>query len=397
MFNFGQKFRHFSHKQRWRKARKRGKTLRLRVGNLSSFFHNLNTREIPYTVLRWFDEVPRSIAQEEQCIEDIDFLIDHTRLDEVVELASQHHGNIKCDFYSPTGKRGTGFKKMPYYPPVMAWEILSNREIYDDNFYVPPADLHFKSLAYHLTYHKATTSGIPSGTDDFPVSLPAKRPYQELLERLGDSLQIELPKPYTLIGLHRYLQQHDWGMPYDLMVRWPKEKGWMRYLAEQEEEIFRPYAENDPDLIVFMLRSDATESKEIREATIALIEEHFSILKTVPLDEAMASRTLRSTRGGNWMEHNGTETIPPTVVLVCRDDTPEIFALNDPRRKKYPLISNAKVLYKNDIRETINQKFSGNGHKRAVLHASDNAMEAQHHLQAVYGDQYPAICNELRC
>lgn len=396
MFNLGQKFRHFSHKRRWRKARKRGKTLRLTVGNLASFFHNLNTRGIPYTVLRWFDEVPQSIAQEESYTEDIDFLIDHTRLNEVIELASQHPGNIKCDFYSPTGKRGTGFKKMPYYPPVMAWEILNSREIYNNYFYVPSPELHFKSLAYHLTYHKATTSGIPSGTDAFPVSLPAKRPYQELLEKLGDTLRIDLPKPYTLLGLHQYLQQQEWGMPYDLMVRWPKEKEWMRYLAEQEEEFFRPYAESDPDLIIFMLRSDATESQEICDATIALIAEQFSILRTVQLDEAMTSRTLRSTRGGNWMENNGTETISPTVALVCRDNTPEIFAQNDPRRKKYPLISNAKVLLKNEIRDTINQQFPGNGHKRIVLHASDNAMEAQHHLQAVYGEHYPSICKELR-
>ncbi len=397
MFHFGQKFRRLRNKLRWRKARKRGKTLRLRVGNIAGFLHCLNTLNIPYVVLRWFDEVPLTITEEEECFEDIDFLIDHTRLEEVVELSSRHPGKIKCDFYSPTGKRGTGYKKMPYYPPVMSWEILASRKIYQDNFYVPSPEVHFKSLAYHLTYHKATSSGIPSGTDTFPECLPAKRPYRELLEQLGDSIQLDLPKPYTLTRLHHYLQHQGWGMPYDLMTRWPKEKEWMLYTAKQEEKIFRPHAERDPNLVVFLLRADATKDKEIMDSTVALVKKHFNILKTVQLDEAMTVRILRSVRGGNWMENRGTELIPPTVALVCRDEAPEAFAPDDPRRKKYPLINNAKVLYKNDIRDTINLKFPSSKHKRIVLHASDNAMEAQHHLQAVFGPQYPSVCEELRC
>lgn len=94
------------------------------------------------------------------------------------------------------------------------------------------------------------------------------------------------------------------------------------------------------------------------------------------------------------MEHGGTVLIPPTLALVCRDDTPEPFAADDSRRRKYPLISNAKVLSKNNIRDTINQRFLGSS-KRIVLHASDNKLETQHHLQVIYGEKYPAICAEL--
>jgi len=402
MFSISQKLRFFSHQRRWRKARKRGKTLRLRIGNVAEFLKQLNEKNIPYVVLRWFDEVPLTPENEAQCTEDIDFLIDHTRLPEVVELASQHRGNIKCDFYSPAGKRGTGYKKMPYYPPIMAEDVLAHRVMYQGSFYIPSPEYHFKSLAYHLTYHKATTSGISSGVETItadPDDLPAKRPYGQHLEELANSLnppiEPKILRPFSLINLHHHLQQSGWAMPYDLMVRWPKERSWMRYLAESEEAIFRPYAENDPELVVFLIRADATESDAIKEATIAHIAKHFNILQSKPLDRSASERVMRNVRGGNWVEHRGTVLIPPTLALICRDNNPEPFAKDDPRRKKYPFISNAKVLLKNDIRDSINREFPDTKEKRIVLHASDNALETQHHLQAVYGEQYPGICGEL--
>ena len=395
MLNLIQKYRHLRINLRWRKCRKRKKTLRLRVGNIASFLHELNTRNIPYVVLRWFDEVPLTEADEASCTEDIDFLIDHTRLKEIAEITSRHPGEIKCDFYSPLGKRATGYKNMPYYPPIMANEVLDTRTLYKNAFYIPSPDLHFKSLAYHLIYHKALTSGIPSGVDSFPDPPSAKRPYRELLEQLGDSLGTPVPKPYTLIALHHHLQKTSWSMPYDLMVRWPKEKEWMRHLAASEEKTFTTYANKLPDLIVFLLRADVTAEKTIEDATVEHISKHFKILKSVKPDDVATQRIMRNVRGGNWIEHRNPVFVPPTLAIICHDESPLGFEENDPRRKKYPLITNAKVLYKNDIRSTINLKYPQERHDRIVLHASDNRLEAQHHLQAVYGDQYPEICKTL--
>jgi len=395
MFNLRQTYRRLRINQRWRKARKRKKTLRLKIGNVVSFLEELHKNNIPYVVLRWFDEVPLTLESEAAYIEDIDFLMDHTRLKEVVEIASRHHGEIKCDIYSPLGKRATGYKNMPYYPPTMANEVLQHRVLYKDTFYVPSPELHFKSLAYHLTYHKALTSGIPSGVDSFADPPAAKRPYRELLEELGDQLSLPVTKPYTLTALHHYLQSESWAMPYDLMVRWPKEKEWMKHLSDTEEAAYQPYADQLPELIVFLVRADATEDKKIEDATVELISSHFKILQSVRLDEKATTRITRNVRGGNWIEHRDPIAIPPTLALVCYDESPEGFKTDDPRRRKYPLITNAKVLYKNDIRNAINEQFPQEKHSRIVLHASDNRMEAQHHLQAVYGSAYPRICDQL--
>lgn len=391
-----QKIRLFRANLHWRKARKRGRTLRLRVGNVADFLAHLNEMKIRYVVLRWFDEVPLDAESEVIFEQDVDFLMDHSRLDEVVRLAAEHPGRIKCDIYSPTGKRATGYKKMPYYPPALAYEVLEHRVLYKNKFYVPEPEYFFRSLAYHLTYHKGTASGIPSGTDEFSDELAAKRPYGALLQELGDSVGITaVQKPYTLLNLHRYLRSIEWSMPYDLMVRWPKEKEWMRLLAKGEEAVYKHDAGRLPNLIIFLLRLDGTAEESVKKETIQLIGENFKIIKSVELDDEKSRRVMRSVRGGNWMEHGGNELIPPTCALICYDPSPVSFEEDDPRRRKYPLISNAKVLYKNDIRNTINRRFPSGGSKRIVLHASDNCMEAQHHLEAIYGDAYPEICDVL--
>ena len=396
MLNLLQKIRLIRAQMLWRKARRLGRTLRLRIGNVSEFLEQLNAMGIRYVVLRWFEEVPLDQASEAVFSQDIDFLMEHSRLDEVVRLAAKHPGGIKCDIYSPTGKRATGYKKMPYYPPVLGNEVLEHRVFYQDTFYVPEPDYFFKSLAYHLTYHKGTTSGIPSGTTAFPDCPPAKRLYGALLEELGAAVGVSaLEKPYTLLRLHRYLQTVEWSMPYDLMVRWPKEKEWMAFLAQEEVAKYQSHADRLPNLIVFLVRADGTASDDVRDATVQLISEDFKILRSVELDACMTRRVSRSVRGGNWMEHGGNAFIPPTLALICNDESPIPFSQDDPRRRKYPLISNAKVLYKNRIRNEINERFPSGGSKRIVLHASDNSIEAQHHLEAVYGDAYPEVCDAL--
>src|SRR5262245_33972715 len=130
----------------WRQTRKRGRTLRLAVGSLGAFFKRLNDEGVRYVVLRWFNEVPLAQAAERPGREDVDVLAGSSQLETVVEAASMFPGPVKMDIYSPTGRRATAYKRMPYYPPVLAEEILRRRELHRGAFYVPDPEMHFKSL-----------------------------------------------------------------------------------------------------------------------------------------------------------------------------------------------------------------------------------------------------------
>lgn len=395
MLQLAAKYRLFRIHLRRRKAKRRGGKLRLRIGNLRGFLHELNQRKIPYVVLRWFEEVPLTPEEEAAYQEDVDFLIDHDRVKELMEVASRHPGLVKCEFYSAAGKSGTASRGLPYYPPQFADEILAKRILYRDEFYIPDPAHHLLSLAFHLTYHKGPSSGIPTGTEAFPDQAGAKRPYGELLQKLATSLGTPLEEPLTLTSLHHYLRAHSWAMPYDLMLRWRREPEWAKHLAAAEEKELFTYAEQLPNLVIFFVRADASGDPVVREATVAMIKEKFDLLKTIPLDEAAVQRVLRSVRGGNWVEHHGRIQVPPALALICNDPNPTPFAPDDPRRKKYPLIDNANALYKNKVRSAINEQFPDDQHKRTVLHASDNTMEAHHHLYYLAGPDYAPLCEEF--
>jgi len=343
-------------------------------------------------VLRWFDEVP--LTQDAECstTHDIDFLVDAGRIGEIVRLASRFPGQVKCDLYSPTGKHATAFKKMPYYPPVLADEILANRELARDSFYVPTAELHFKSLAFHLVYHKGTSSGIPSGTE---IRSDAKtvRPYAGLLEELAQQLKIPVERPFTLLKLHNYLKSVGWSMPHDLMVRWPQQHDWMRWLAGHEEELIDGFAQRLPNLIVFLLRSDAIELG-METKTVELLQSRFWLLKSEHLTGEQIRQVMRSVRGGNWMEHGKTMLVEPRVALICYDLSPKLVAEDDPLRKKYPFVTNANAFFKNEVRDRLNDLFPAT-QNRVAIHGSDNAFEAQHYLHAIFGDRHADVCGEL--
>jgi len=378
-------FRHLCLRWKWNRARRKGRTLRLRLGHFCEFFSALNEAGIPYVVLRWFDEVPLTPEAERGAVHDIDFLVDAKRLEEIIALASKFPGPVKCDFYSPTGRRATAFKKMPYYPPVFAEEILSNRELARNSFFVPTPDLHFKSLAFHLLYHKGAASGIPSGAET-PTEANPVRSYASLLEQMGRELNIPIERPYTLLKLHDYLKAVEWSMPHDLMVRWPQQHDWLRWLARHEENLVRPFAEQMPNLIVFLLRADAVEPG-MESKAVELLRTKFCLLKIERLDNVQIRRVMRSVRGGNWMEHGKTMLVEPRVALICDDPSPKPVAENDPFRQKYPFVTNENAFFKNEVRAQLNGLFPARP-KRVAIHGSDNALEAQHYLLAIYGPRY---------
>jgi hypothetical protein len=378
---------------KWRRARKRGKTLRLAIGKPLEFFKTLNNENLRYVVLRWFDDVPRTEAQEKSMQHDVDLLVDSFQIERICRVAARFPGKIKFDFYSQTGRLGTAFKKYPYYPPVLAEEILENRELHDGLFFVPALDAHLKSLAFHLVYHKGIASGIPTGVDLATEPAPS-RDYLRRIESLSEKLPNPLPRPITLLSLHEFLKSANWSMPHDLMVRWPQQHEWMRWLIRHEEEIVADAAKQFPQLTVFLLRSDSVEPALVEKAT-ELLKSKFKVLKTEKLSDEQVRRVVRSVRGGNWIEHKKTTLVEPRLALICEDPNPKLMAEDHPLRRKYPLVQNENVFLKNEVRARLNASFPIEP-KRIAIHGSDNAIEAQHFLRAIYGANYERALAEIK-
>lgn len=372
--------------QAWRRRARKKHTARLRLTDVPGFLERLEQQGIPSVVLRWPEEVPRTPFEETGFTGDVDMLIDGRGLKQAIEIAAGQPGPVKCDLYTSTGHRGTTYRKMPYYPPVLAERILADRQPHEAGVPVPGARTQFPSLAFHLVYHKGLQSGIASGCHLESCPHPT-RDYPALLAQLASRFGVECEQPITLASMHRWLKTQGWDMPVDLLARWPKQTAWHEWLWEQEVASLRTWAERLPQLLVFLVRDDAVRlglAKDIYE----MLREKFSVLVIETLTETQSATVMARVRGGNWIEHGKTTLVPPRVAVVCYDHQPlavDSAKVTSRERSSYPLVENANVFHKHEIRERLNRGRRSGEPRIHGLHGSDTACEAQHMLEAVFG------------
>ncbi len=380
--------------KKWRKKRKHKQTIRLHISDVLGFLKKIEQHNIRYLILRWFEEVPPDLQAEQSTTEDADLLIDmDDSLDIIAELAARQPGQFCCDLYSPTGRRGGSYLGSPYYPPIIAEQILNSRIRHPRGFYIPDPETYFHSLAYHLVYHKGLKSGIESGCPHKSITNP-KRNYASLLQEIASQANIPLPEKLTLLSLHEMLNEKLWAMPYDLIERWPVKSPWHEFLLQYEQDKLAPAAEQLPELIIFFVR-DSLISHGEEKLIYEMLREKFRILMLHELTAPQVNSVIRQTRGGNWLLYKSTKMDNPVKVVFCYDDNPVPIDENDhERRRLYPLVTNENVFHKHTIRKHITEKL-GLDKMAYGIHSSDNKYGAIHMLQAVFGPQWAQIHQQL--
>ena len=384
-------------KTRFAHARLKKGTVRFKTSNLASVYAAYEERGIAYVVLRWAAEVPMEQSEESGYTKDVDHLIAAKDVMAALDVSSAYPGKIKCDYYSAEGRSGTSYNGMPYYQPARALSILARRSRDPRGFYRPCLEDEFFAFAYHLCYHKGHRAGIPTGTDVAPDT-DAPRDYLAELKRLAIKAQRnDLHENITLLGLHHYLVRNKWGMPYDLMLRWPDSHPFMEALTCFEEAAMEEDCPLAKDLTIIVLRDDC-DSPELEEIARQKIAERFTIGQEIRLDGAARERVIQRTRGGNWNEKGREETIGPTLAFLCRN-APEPGPLPDNMSaakvaKRYPQVHHTDVLIKRAIRAAIN-KVAPTSFSRAAIHATDNPMEAVKTLRAILDDKARAFLKDF--
>ncbi len=377
--------------RKWRKTAKRKKTIRLRIRNVPAVLRAIEEKGFRYVVLRWPEEVPLTTEQENAFTVDIDLLtdVDKNTLPVLADIVRSQRGPVACDLYSISGRGGTSYLGMPYYPPVLAQHILKNRCRLPNGLFVPEPLTAFRSLAFHLVYHKGPQSGIPTGCQ-IQTEPRAKRNYKRHIENLGYSLSVGIEPPYTLLKLHDYLKKYGWNMPYDLLERWPVKNPWRDYLLRRELELLRPWAEKLPGLLVFFIRKDAVLPDRL-DFIISQLSGKFQILRTQTLSDDQIERVVRLVRGGNWLQGPKLDLVRPTIAVITYDHNPLPVDESDTLKKNsYPLVRNKNVFIKQRIREMLNENYTGDGEIFGI-HGSDNEFEAQHMLRTIYDEQVDEI------
>ena len=359
--------------------------LRFYIGDLDKFYNALKLEGVEYLVLRWSDKLPKNKQEEALYKDDIDHLISDNEVDVILKLASENPGPVKCDFYSKSGRAGTTYQSFPYYPPILADELMSNRN-YDKKGFYRPSKLHeFLAFSYHLCYHKGLLTGIESGLENCRAEPFPNKKYFSEFKKLAVKANIPTSDDLSLYEIHKILKAYSWDMPLDLMIRWPDQHNFIKQLIKKETEENKDILQILDNYTFFVLRDDC-DTIELEEIAISMIEERFEIIDIIRLDYRQRKAFLTKTRGGNWFEKYNSGEVGPSVAIICKNSEnqgplPTAMSLKK-IQKRYPHLANTDVLIKREIREKLRELHPTKS-KIVAIHATDNSIDTMSCLRAL--------------
>jgi hypothetical protein len=352
---------------------------------LSGLFDTFQREGIEYVVLRWFESLP-----EREPTGDIDLMVADDDLPRVLQILRSAPAIRPCDLYTPSGLRESSYLKASYYPPTLARRLLTNARLHRGFCQVPSQREYFHSLAYHAVYHKGPDSNLPGAAAYRRHHCRSARDFTAILTNMAAQQGIDVE--ISLDGLHAYLVRNDWAPPADLIVRMaassPKNR-WLQTLAARENGNLSV----DPGLTVFVVRDSAVDAG-VEDQIIAMIQQHgFVPLARKQLTAAEVQHGAPRTRGGNWGpgpdDHLGGL---PAIVLVTFDPHP--LRPSRSQRKRFPLVTNARTLVKEDIRRRVNELIAPR-HPINGVHSSDYGAEAHHFLHVFAPELVPMINEQI--
>ncbi len=383
-------------KLRLAKARARHSTVRFPTRDLPRLYAAFDAENIDYVVLRLADDVPMTDHAAANYSRDVDHLIGRNSIDRVLQISARQYGQVKCDYYPTGGQRGTAYLGMPYYMPEMAEQILHSRVRHPYGFHVPAAKIAFDSFLYHTIYHKGPLSGIESGLG-VSMQLNPSRDYAAEVRGFAKVAGVAVPEPFTLRGFHNYLHGFGWNMAIDLLLRWPSVNPVIGALITYERNRNALLLQSTNDISVFVMREDG-QGIAAENVAREIIASRFVMLREVRLDDTALQRIMFQTRGGNWTDKGSVSPNAPNLAFICRNTLepgPLMVDMSDAKLKRcYPHVVNTDVLLKRVIRDRV-RELAGISQKAAVLHATDNSLEALETLRAIYADQLPDILSSL--
>lgn len=344
----------------------------------SGFAARLDEANLNYTVLRWFEELPRIAPGE-----DLDVLVADEDLEAFRALVESEPGTQPLDLYSVSGLPYSDFRGAAYYPPGLARKVLKGAVVHESGFRVPAASEHLRSLAYHAIYHKGPSCGLPSEHGSMSVDAP-DHDYASHLTRLAKASGVAYDA--TLEGTHRYLADVGWKPPDDALRRLTHENPWLTRLLD-EPDLSLP---GKAQLEVFLIRANTPDIVSYEEIKQLLDHFGFDTLVLEELDDEAQTRVESQLRGGNWGKGPFPRSggIPVAFVVAVHHSPATPYPSLKPR---YPHLTNAETYeFKEALRRQIATRVSPDELFNPI-HSSDNTHEAWEYLRIMVPDRVPEL------
>jgi len=352
------------------RRQKRNATARYYVPHrlgMAGFLARLSEQGVRHAVLRWFESLPELPAGE-----DLDLLVADDEFQRVRAMLNEGPGIQPCDLYTITGLPGSDYQKMPYFPPYLAEALLAEARPHKAGCLVPSPRHYFLTLAYHAVYHKGHHSGLPAGHGAPRRVNCAEHDYTNILRKMAANLGVDTL--ITLDDLDHYLATQRWRPPRDMFTRLAARNRWVDEQVRESEA-----APDDPGLAVFVVRAKGLEQDGMKQVISQIERGGFSPIKTKILAQEQSQYAARRIRGGNW--GRGPWRVSgglPAAVIVAYDLDPTQPTAR--QHKRFPHVSNARLLLKEQIREEFNRRLPKSQWCN-VVHSSDNGHEALDYIR----------------
>lgn len=353
---------------RWRKKLKTDRGFSLRVRHPKKFLRRLEQQNTAYVTLRWYEELPGVLDGEIK--DDVDILVEHGSLAKLAAaLPWPNFGSklskVKFDVYSDSGRSGLSYRHMPYYPPYRARELLDSR-VKDARGWYRIAPRHYlQALAYHLTYHKRLSSGMPLEQGQAPsTSVRAKKDYLALFRAEALREAGAAPGWASLLEAHQWLHAQGWAMPFDLIRRWPDQDVWLERLYQYECECLKALsaARQVPQDMVILVTREEARMAACEPEVLGFLSSVGTLRESRELSPEACDRLLWWARGGNWLATKEYRLSKPQLSIQC-------------------LLPDGAAEHK----ESLRKRLSGRYGKQNWLHGTDDLHEAIFYLALMDG------------
>lgn len=346
----------------------------IRNGSRTQLLKEMKQRQIRYTLLRWFEDLPDWPEGE-----DMDFLIHGEDIHKVQDLFQLKQNSMPVDIYSHDGSGGLSYNGFAYYSPKLANRLIEEADYCEQYARIPAKELYFASLAYHAVYHKFHRSGLPLKSGLQPQFDEPENPYPALLARMSNELGLGLD--CSLLDLHCYLEEKKLAPSFDLFRKLSNIKPELSFFLKDDAHELCPVEKGE--VVAFVVRDWAIENgfldKLRREIESNL---KLEILYEMPLHDEQKKNVRQEIRGGDWGK--GPHPVGgggPAVFWLCFDYHP--VPATEKLTKVHPYIRNGNIThFKEYLRNYVEQRTLITKHANP-LHSADDEIEAWHYLEVV--------------
>jgi hypothetical protein len=346
------------------------------------FLKYLKKEEYNSVLLRWFDDVENLGGLEE----DLDILIDDNDISRFNNLCNSNIGIYPIDVYSVSGLSGSDFNGLPYFTKNLSLEILNNKILSKEGFYIPNSIDYLNSIVYHALYHKGVKSSIPFNSKSYAKE--GDHNYKEIILKALTNNNMAIPE-VDMNNLYKYLNKFSYNPSYDLLVKYSQlKKGqdpWLNSLIQFEHDRINktyPFIEG---ICVFLIREKAFTTFFKIEIEKCLNKFGFEIVKEGEIENI--ANIAPNLRGGNWGK--GPFKISgglPVYFYIAYD--PFVVVPGSSLKKKYPNLENTKIY---SVKSAVRRVFRINNNYFNGLHSSDNYYEAIVYLEQILNNNKSQI------